>query len=483
MIGRIWDRVIQYPKWACILLGAGVALGHAPLSLWPISLLCLIAFLALARHSVTPFRYGWIFGFGYFGITLNWIVEPFLVDIQTTGFMAPFALVLMSGGLAVFWGVAGSVARILGPIGWVVGLSLAEFLRGILFTGFPWGLLSYTQAENPFVGIFAWVGPHGATLFLLVICYLCARRSWKLAALVCAIVGTCTWIPLPEIQGDIPNTTVRLVQPNAPQEQKWDPLYAPLFFDRMIDATRADPPVDLIVWPESALAPALNYASAEIAEIRSAAGNADIIFGILRLDARDQLFNTLALSREKQELQIYDKARLVPFGEYLPFEDWLLRNGFGFAPELFGVGFSAGTGAKRLILSSGLKVLPLICYEIIFPRAVAQGRKEADLIVQISNDAWFGTFSGPAQHLEITRLRAIEQGITILRVSNPGISAVIDGRGQMVAQMPLNTTGFLDVIVPLSQYITPYARFGDWIYWILFVAVLFGTLWRCVIKD
>lgn len=466
-----------------MFLGGGVALGHAPLSLWPISLCCLILFFLLSRDAVSPIIMGWVFGFGYFLITLNWIVEPFLVDLETTGFMAPFAILLMAGGLAVFWGAAGLFARSFGILGWVLGLTLAEYLRGVLFTGFPWGLLSYILADSTVVGFFAWAGPHGVTLVLLLICALFAQRIIVPAGLLGAVMTACAFVPLPVIERDLSLTMVRLVQPNVPQAQKWDPFFAPLFLDRMIDATAADPKVDLIVWPESAIYTALNYADLHIERLRSAAGKADVVFGILRIDERDRLYNSLVLSQDDQPPQIYDKRHLVPFGEYLPFEDWLVRNGFGFAPELFGVGFSQGQSVDPLILSNGVKILPMICYEIIFPRAVSKARQDADIILQISNDAWFGGFSGPAQHLEITRLRAIEQGMPIIRVSNPGISAVIDGRGKIVGHMPLNTAGHLDVLVPVIQYKTPYSMFGNWAFWVTWFALFMYVGRQSVIKD
>ena len=483
MVQRWWDRAVQYPKWAAVVLGGGVALGHAPLSLWPVSIACLILFFVLSRNVTSPMKVGWVFGFGYFLVTLNWIVEPFLVDLKTTGFLAPFALVLMAGGLALFWGAAGLFASGFGPFGWVLGLTLAEYVRGVLFTGFPWGLLSYTLGESPVVGFFAWVGPYGVMLFLLCVCALCAQRMFAQVAVIGLGALGCAMFPLPEIKLDKPDTIVRLVQPNVPQNQKWDPFYAPLFFDRMIDATAADPKVDLIIWPESAIYTPLNYAERHIERLRAAADQADVIFGVLRIDERDRLYNALVLSRDDLAPQIYDKRHLVPFGEYLPFEDWLVRNGFGFAPDLFGVGFSAGQSAHSLILSNALKITPLICYEIIFPRAVSAARTETDVIVQISNDAWFGRFSGPAQHLEITRLRAIEQGMPIIRVSNPGVSAVIDAGGQIVGQMPLNTAGHLDVQVPLVHYKTPYVRFGDWVFWLAWIALLVLARRQSVIKD
>ena len=136
-----------------------------------------------------------------------------------------------------------------------------------------------------------------------------------------------------------------------------------------------------------------------------------------------------------------------------------------------------------MILSNSVKILPMICYEIIFPRAVSAARQDADVIVQISNDAWFGGFSGPAQHLEITRVRAIEQGMPIVRVSNPGISAVIDGRGEIVDQIPLNTAGHLDVQVPLMHYKTPYTWFGNWAFWVIWIALLALAMRQSVIKD
>ena len=173
---------------------------------------------------------------------------------------------------------------------------------------------------------------------------------------------------------------------------------------------------------------------------------------------------------------IYDKYHLVPFGEYLPFENFLAKIGLGFSSELFGTGFQHGPGPRVVNLPNVGKILPLICYEAVFPQDVSAMPQRADVIVQVTNDAWFGQFSGPYQHLAQAQMRSIEQGIPMVRVANTGVSGLIDPNGRIVEKLQLGETGYIDVVLPVGEFSTLYSRYGNWTVVILFMALGIGNV-------
>ena len=253
-----------------------------------------------------------------------------------------------------------------------------------------------------------------------------------------------------------------------------------MFFDRMLDMSARTPQPDLIIWPESAVAEILNYAKPQLDAMARASANSDLLFGILRLDQQDRMKNSMALLRQGQLSSIYDKSLLVPFGEYMPWEPILRPLGLGIFYDWFGAAFAPGDGPQTMMLSNGRSIAPLICYEAIFPAfvrtAAAQG---ADAVVQITNDAWFGTRSGPAQHLAQARARAIETGLPVIRVANTGISAVIAPDGAVIQSIGLNDLGWVDVAIPVKLQATPYLRHGDLSFWIfVIVATCLGAIAR-----
>jgi len=275
---------------------------------------------------------------------------------------------------------------------------------------------------------------------------------------------------------------VRLVQPDADQLLKWQPEHAAEFFARHLDltATPAERRPDLIVWPETAVPFLLNEPWDGLERMVAAAGDVPVLFGVQRTEGV-RGYNALAvLARDAAgapEIRaVYDKHHLVPFGEYIPGGDLLadLLSVPSFAPKL-GYGYSAGPGPRLLDLGPLGKVLPLICYEAVFswfPRAVDR----PGWIVQITNDAWFGDVSGPYQHLALARLRSIETGLPMVRVANTGVSAVIDARGGMVAELGLNRMGILDAALPAALAPTAYARAGGWpvfVAWLLAIVAVF----------
>lgn len=480
--------------WAPLACGVVAALGQAPWSLWSATF---VGFAVFWAHCPThlPMRQAfaqyWVFGLGYFALGLSWIIEPFLVDIAIHGWMAPFALVAMAGGMALFWGAAGLGHWLAGPWGAVAGLGIAEWMRGHVLTGFPWGMPAYGILNTPAIGWLAVLGPYGTTLALFILAAFLAgalrARRWGRGVLALAVTVAFVFTPMlwrQPTQSAADAVTVRLVQPNAPQHQKWDPAFAPQFFARQLAATAQTPHPDIILWPESAIAALLNYAPDMVRDIQDAAQGTPVIFGALRFDDQDRLKNALVVLDDQEIVDIYDKSHLVPFGEYLPFEPVLARIGFGFFADLFGVGFVAGSGPRVLTLPNGSRILPLICYELIFPDLVRGTAQRPDFIVQLTNDAWFGDWSGPYQHLDQARARAVENGVPVLRVANTGISAVIAPNGDVIQHLPLNERGSLDTKIPKTAKNTLYRQYGDIFGALLCAVTIFGAaLGRCVRKP
>lgn len=450
------------------LAGVVAAFGLAPWGLWPLSLLGLASAFHLfgtAKGPRAAARVGWLFGLGYFALGLFWIVEPFFVDPLRHGWMAPFALVLMAAGLALFWGAAFWVgARMSSGLGLVAIWTLAEALRGLLFTGFPWAGLGQVWVGQGADQLLAFIGPHGLALLTF-------GSGWALARAVTARVFLVFGLALPVagvvLGGTMPDPMpgrqiVRIVQPNAPQHQKWDPDMMPVFWDRQLRLTAAQPVPDLVVWPETSVPALLNGADAEMRRIADAAQGATAVVGILRRQER-RLLNALAVVAPGGKVAaIYDKHHLVPFGEYVPFGDLLARFGIhGFAATQ-GQGFSPGPGPAIVDFGKVGRGLPLICYEAVFARHARTGGDRPDFLIQITNDAWFGRISGPYQHLAQSRMRAIEQGLPMIRAANTGVSAMIDARGRIRDALALGQAGYLDTALPPPRAPTVYAATGDW---------------------
>lgn len=459
---------------AAVGLGALMALGLKPFDLWWVTLPALVAVIRLALRAA-PGWTGWLAGLGYFGLGLSWIVDPFLVDAAQYGWMAPFALVLMAGGLSLFWALGfGLGARLLGRgAGLVAGLTAAEFLRGYALTGFPWALPGHVWTDTPVAQVDALTGPFGLTLLTLLAAVLAARLDLRGMVAGVALIGA-GWVyglyalaqPEPAARG----LTFRLVQPDAAQDAKWDPVHAQTFYDRLMTATAAPAGAlgkpDLVIWPETALPYLVEDNPGLPALIAEAGHGAPVVVGMQRVErAGDAVrgWNSLAVyGAGGAVIAAYDKHHLVPFGEYVPLGD-LAYDWFGigaFAAQT-GAAYTAGPGPRVLDLGPRLgKVLPLICYEAVFPQDLRVGTR-ADWILQITNDAWFGTFSGPFQHEAQARLRAIEQGLPLVRVGNTGVTEVVDARGRVTAALPFGTEGYLDAALPGALAAPPYARWGE----------------------
>ncbi|WP_157133004.1 apolipoprotein N-acyltransferase [Roseobacter sp. SK209-2-6] len=466
-IKGLWSFVLAF------VLGGLLSRALAPHNdLWvlPLSLGGIGALLLAAKSWRGAAFLGWMFGTGYFAFALSWIIEPFQIDAERYAWMAPFALVFLAAGLALFWAAAFAAAAnrqdgekqvFLLIVTW----SIMESARAYLLTGFPWAAFGQFWIDTPAAGLLPWIGPHGLSFLTLTaflpLALVRARRA--LAALPLVLLGGVLWLwPDPPAVG-YTDKTVRIVQPNAPQKEKWHPEKRWDFVRRAVGLSAAGEEgqkPDLIIWPETALPTFLEDAGLILRQISEHTGEVPLLTGIQR-EEDGRYYNSAVLTdKEGRPDQIYDKVHLVPFGEYVPFGNFMARFGIhGFASQA-GAGYSAGEHLTPMKLPIGA-ALPLICYEAVFAHEVAGVGSRFDLIVQITNDAWFGTHSGPYQHLVQARMRAAEQGVPMLRAANTGISAIIDPYGRVIKSLPLGEAGALDGAVPEALAPTFYRKRGD----------------------
>lgn len=491
----IWLRLVL-----AAVLGAGAAFGLAPFGYWQATLVALGLIAPLFLTCETRLRaglLGWVFATGYFASALGWIIEPFQIDAERYAWMAPFALAFMSGGLALFWAAAFGLARRPGAprlrqvLVLALAVSLAEMVRGYILTGFPWAGLAQVWVDTPFGQLLSLIGPYGLgalTLFLILPLGASVAKPAQGRALVAPLTATVAVAAIGLLYAwtrpSVPDTgyTVRLVQPNAPQEQKWDPLYAPVFFARQVEFTAAEPRPDLVVWPETSVPAWLGSAQPFLDAIAEAAQGTPVVLGIQRGDGARIYNSMIYLDEEGRQTGLYDKHHLVPFGEYVPLGELMARFGIYGMAATTGSGFSAGPGAALMNVGKLGAALPLICYEAIFPQDVSAAPSRPDFLLQITNDAWFGTRSGPYQHLTQARMRAIEQGLPLARSANTGVTAMIDPYGGVTGALALGQAGFLDASLPSALPPTLYSRTGDApIFGIMvLMLVLFGRNGRLV---
>lgn len=451
----------------CFAFGVLIALGHAPYDLWWLSIVVLaVAFRFVPASALrTTLWHGWALGAGYFAMSLRWIISPFLVHVERDGWMAPFAMALMAGGFALFWMLAAGLSQRLWrnhTLAFPLALLSVEVLRSLILTGFPWALLGHVLISTPLAQLAAFGGPHLLTLVAVMLSG--ALASLLLFRMTGAVaLAALAWVlatpPDRVMPSDAP--LVRLVQPNAPQEEKWDPVMSQVFLNRMLTYTSAGAPPDLVVWPESAIPALLNNAQEALDQIADAARGAPVIVGVNRREAGLFYNSFITMGRGGLIDGFYDKQHLVPFGEYVPGGDLLHQIGIRGFGSSYGGGFTSGTGQRTLEVEGIGAVRPLICYEGIFAEEVGTADDRPRALVLITNDAWFGKDAGPLQHLAQARLRAIEQGLPMVRVANTGVSAMIDAQGRITASIGLNRQAYLDVRLPPAAAPTLYSRYGE----------------------
>ncbi|MFO1088673.1 MAG: apolipoprotein N-acyltransferase [Hyphomicrobiales bacterium] len=508
------SRIAWWSRFAaCGALGAVSALALPPWNHWWLLLLTVSAFasvldrIAPVKRRPSGFAAGWAFGFGYFCVSLWWIGQAFLVDPDSFEWLMPFALAGLPAVLAVYWGLAAAAAVAFTPegparaYGFALALSVAEWLRGHLLTGFPWNTPGYAIAALPGMPqAAAVVGIYGLTLLVLVWTVTPAvlvdalrRRSLAAAIVPLAILASAVAVEAAgraRLAGatdeTVPGVRLRLVQPSIPQSLKWDAEEARRIYDILLAQTRGDgagagsDPVTVVVWPESAVPYLIEEAPQALTMLADATPpGARLLIGALRRPAevdpatgQRPVFNSiLAFGPGAQLLGRYDKWHLVPFGEYLPFERWLTPLGLRRMVRLPG-GLSPGPGPKIMRVQGLPPFVPLVCYEAIFPEAAQPSGERAGFLLNVTNDAWFGDSAGPRQHFEQARFRAIEQGMPLIRAANNGISGVVDGYGRVQAETTLNARITMDIPLPIVLLSTTFARYNQLPYLLTMVGLV-----------
>ena len=453
-----------------MLSGVLLALGQAPFNIpWLLFLGAPLIYLVLVGRSYKQaFWLGWFFGLGYFALTLHWIVEPFLVDVATTGWMAPFGLVFMAGGLALFWALPAALfggfrlTGVSGVLGFAALFTVFELARSTILTGFPWVLLAYSWVDTPIIQGVSFVGSHGLGFLLLALGMVLAVHPLK-GALIAGLSLGGAWFAF---EARLPNTVsmtdsvVRLIQPNATQRLKWHPDHIATFFDRQLELTASEGNADLTVWPESAVPFVMGSRPDLTALIAEKGGSARVILGATRQEDEEWYNSAVLLGKVGEVRAVYDKHHLTPFGEYLPFRSLFESIGLSGLAQNAGR-FSSGSGPKLMNSERVPEFQVLICYEAIFPGEILRGEDRPDWLLQMTNDAWFGDFSGPYQHLALTRVRAVEFGLPVARAANTGVSAMIDPFGRIIGEIELNTHGHLDALLPEPLKETLFSKYGN----------------------
>jgi apolipoprotein N-acyltransferase len=481
------------------LAGAATTLAMAPVNFWPAMLVTipvaiwLLDGAAAGRWSgiVAAAATGWWFGFGYFLAGLYWVGYAFLVDIKTFGWLMPFAVVALPAGMAIYTALGFALCRALWMRGagrilvFAAALTASEWLRGHLLSGFPWNAFGYALTTPLWLaqGV-SLVGVWGYTFIALGVfaspAVLADERSdtrhpWPvIAGALGVLIGLSAFgaIRLSLTKTAFVNgVNLRVMQPNVPQDAKFSYTNkAQVMQHYLALSDRATGPqatgvraATHLIWPESAFPFFLAREPDVLAQIAALLPEGTVLItGAARpAETARHAYNSIyVIDHDGSILSIYDKVHLVPFGEYLPFQSLLERIGLQQLTKVQG-GFLAGDRRRTITTPRAPSFIPLICYEIVFPHAVVPADARGSWMLNLTNDAWFGISAGPYQHFQQARVRAIEEGLPLVRAANTGISAVVDPVGRVIHALPLGAEGVLDSELPQPLGLTLYARVGD----------------------
>ena len=494
---------------AALLSGVLSAFAFQPFALWPLMILAFAALAEMVSRSGTmkqALLLGWLFGLGQFTVGLNWIATAFTFQAAMPAWLGWVAVVLLSLYLAVYPMFAAGLAWRIGrgrPVALVLALDgawiLGEWLRSIVFTGFPWNPAAAAVTNTPLLVTSRWVGTYGLSGLVVLLggalWLLVRKREWKLPVGIAAAFAVLVLLPAPKTthsaDGEGAPRPIRIVQPNIGQDVKWHPQFearAMRKLEGLSDPTANKP--ELIFWPEAAVTTPLSDtrpgAGPYVEETRRdatrmVAENDLLLTGGVSLrsdDGRtvDRAANSIfILGTDGQFVGRYDKGHLVPYGEYLPMRPILSALGLSrLAP---GDGdFQAGSGPGTLALPDGWgKAGFQVCYEMIFSGNVVDRANRPDFIFNPSNDAWFGRW-GPPQHLAQAQLRAAEEGLPVVRSTPTGISALIDADGNVTASIAWKTAGVIDAQLPDPRTPTLFARLGNLIPILLGLCFVAGAI-------
>jgi len=476
----------RFPSW-CVFFAGGVSfLAFEPFGFWVFAFFCpFVLVWVLSSSDVSLKRsvwLGWLFGVGFFGFGVSWVhvsIHQFGHAPLPLSFLLTALFVL---GLALFFIPVAFLFKFLSfqkfpmfsvvvfPSVWVLG----EVLRGFLFTGFPWLFLGFSQVGGVLHGFLPVFGSFGVSWLVVF----CSAVLWQLGleprrlvlwgvlggVLVCGF--GLRFVEWTEPVGDA--VPVALVQPSIPQEQKWDPRFFEGIFEQYHALNRRVGPGRLVVWPETALPLVYEQDPAYFSDLSDSmrSRGSSLVLGVVsQADDSGRYFNGVLMLGEGSG--VYYKQRLVPFGEYVPFESWL-RGVIAFFDLPMSSFVPGSSGQSVLFARVGgevVSIAPFVCYEVAFSHLVRALAPVADVLLTVSNDAWFGRSFGPDQHLQIAQVRAVEVGRFLLRGTNTGFTAIVNPRGEVVKQLPQFEVGVLSGEVFRYQGVTPFLVWGEWPVW------------------
>jgi apolipoprotein N-acyltransferase len=510
VLDAIASRIIVLWGWRrlalAFLAGAASALAMPPFDVFPILFVTFPVFVWLLDGTVGRSRtrncgaaaaIGWCFGFGYFLAGLWWIGSAFLVEAAVFGWMLPLAVLVLPAGLALFTAAAAFVARLIWSAGpqrifaFALAIALSELARGHVLSGFPWNAYGYALTITPLtMQSAALFGIEGLTAIAAFVFAspaalsgggsVLARRA--VPGLAVAVLAGLVGYGAIRLAGAetamVADLNLRIVQPSIPQAEKWLPENRNrIFADYLtLSDTAASPEAmgvasaDILIWPESALPFVFDMEPNALPAIAALLPRGTtLLTGMERVERNPadpnayRIYNSLMIIDDNGEIvDIYDKTWLLPFGEFLPFQSFLESFGLRQLTRKVG-GFTAGSGPRTMTVAGAPPFSPLVCYEVIFPGAFVVGDERPGWILNVTNDAWFGDSPGPWQHLRQARLRAVEEGLPLVRAANTGISAVVDPYGRIVKRLGLGVRGVIDFGLPQALKPTPFSRFGTWI--------------------
>jgi apolipoprotein N-acyltransferase len=522
------DPIILASGWRRLLIaflaGAASTLALAPVNFWPAMFVTFPLLIWLLdgvkatrwRGIWTTFAIGWWFGFGYFLAGLYWIGSAFLVDAKTFGWLLPFAVTALPAGMAVYSGAGFVAARCLWTtdpyrtLTFAAALSAAEWLRGHLFTGFPWNTFGYALTTPlPLAESTALFGIWGLTFVAVAVFAAPAvladgiRRGVAAVVLAAAALAGLAAYGASRLAVNptemVDGVHLRIMQPNVPQDDSFSYGARTSIMNRYVALSQGVGAaggtaigldgVTHLIWPESAFPFFLiREPDARAAIAAMLPPETMLIVGAARpagpVQGRDRhAFNSVYVIDHLGSIRAtYDKMHLVPFGEYLPFEHLLTRIGLAQLTSVPG-GFLPGSERRRMAIPGAPDMLPLVCYEVIFPGDVVPEGERPGWLLNLTNDAWFGISAGPYQHFQQARVRAIEEGLPLIRAANSGISAVIDPVGRVVGSLPLGNDGLLDSALPKPVQITIYARIGDLSFIVVVAGILAAGFFSRVLRE
>jgi apolipoprotein N-acyltransferase len=499
-----------WPLFVAFIVGAVSALAFAPVNAWPLMLFSFAILFGLLRRAHTLKRallIGWLFGIGQFVVGLNWIATAFTYQAAMPPWLGWIAVLILSLYLAVYPMLAAGVAWRIGrghPLAMAVALAgawaITEWLRAGLFTGFAWNPVGAILVPTPLLKLSTLVGTYGLSALVILLSAAVWFENFKRWLAVAVIVGTTAllWLlPLSSVpEHNLIIKPVRVIQPDIGQQDKWKPGFSDIAAERLarLSSLPGGAHPRLLLWPEAAVTEpmedqrALPYSAFAEFERRRAAASIGpdeyLLTGGIALFSPDGTRVTAAansiyvLGQSGQIVARYDKAHLVPYGEYLPMRPLLSTLGLSrLAPG--DVDFAPGPGPRTVTVPNWGKVGFQLCYEIIFSGHVVDGRNRPDFIFNPSNDAWFGSW-GPPQHLAQARLRAAEEGLPVIRSTPTGISAVIDANGHVQNYVRWKGTGVIDTALPPSAIrLTAFARLGN----IIPLAIGFALLILAIVLE